>query len=290
MFSRTDDMRRNASSFLSFQPSRRDQAEAIEREVMGDIPSNILAEDSAVTDLIKQHSVLRSRIKGSGKNGRITKRDVEAYVEKGRLSELRSKLKTNLNKHGQKFVTDCEAEAKKIMASDSNWQNSLANALEPALRKYAKGVQKDAQAEVNKLRIALTVPTFPAPKLGVEIEAGKATSITGDRGTAGAWTGGATGAVIGTLIFPGIGTVIGGLLGAGAGSAAGEEITTHEVTLDEMKSLTNVQTAARTLLPALKKETLRYFDRVEKAVAARLGVQTVGQDDIVQQLDRHIGV
>jgi pyruvate/2-oxoglutarate dehydrogenase complex dihydrolipoamide acyltransferase (E2) component len=259
----------------------KDQTEAIERKIMGNTASGILAEDKMITELIKQHSLVRSRIEGSGKNGRITKRDVEAYIkEQERLSKLRSKLRSNLDKHGNKFVTECQEAAKKIMGSDSNWQNNLGNCVEPALKAYATGVQKEAQAEVAKLRLGLTVPAFPTPKLSVEITAGEIlrdnTAEKVGKGAGGAAAGAVTGAGVGALvgsIIPvvgtGLGAVVGGVLGAGGGvSAATEDVSDYKSTPDRVQSLKNVRTATQKLRPALKKEAQKYLDRVENAVAA----------------------
>lgn len=45
------------------------------------------------------------------------------------------------------------------------------------------------------------------------------------RGVAGAGTGGATGAIVGTMLLPGFGTIIGGAIGATAGANAGSQVS-----------------------------------------------------------------
>jgi hypothetical protein len=253
----------------------KDQAEAIEREAMGNTASGILSEDNAVTDLIKRHSLVRSRIKGSGKKGRITKRDVQAYIkerERKRKNLDLSKVSNRLDKHCDTFVTECEKRARVIMDSDPNWQNNLGKCFNPALAAYAKGVQKEAQAEVGNLKLDLTVPTFAKPRLSTKVTAGKTYSETGEvvGGVGGGVGGAAAGATLGSFIFPGVGTVVGGVLGGlvglGLGASAGEDTTG---TLDIEKSLTNVRAAARELCPELTKAANKYLERVEKAVAAK---------------------
>jgi len=271
-----------------------DQAEAVEREVMGSTASEILEEDLAVTELIEQYGLVRSRIKGSGKYGRITRQDAETCLKnRERLSKLKSKLVSTLDKHGDRFVTKCEVAAKDIMATFSDWQDKLGNCLGPALEAYTTDVQEEAQAEVDKLELGLTVPPFSAPSLSTEITAGKTYSDTGEvvGGVGGGLAGAAGGAALGSVIFPVVGTAIGGLLGGlaglGMGAAAGEDSTG---TLDKEKSLTRVRDAAEELRPTLKVAAKKYLDRVERTVAAEVGLQTIGQDDIVQQLNRHFGV
>lgn len=247
------------------------QAENIQREVMSDTASGVLAENKAVTELVKQHRLVRSRIKGSGKNGRITKRDVEVHIENREgLSKLKSRLAKIPDKYGNKFPTQCEDAAKKIMARDPNWQNNLGGCLGPALKAYAAGVQKEAQAAVDKLELGLRVPTFSAPRLSAEITAGKTYSDTGEvvGGLGGGLAGAAGGAMLGSAVFPVVGTVIGGalggLIGLGMGAAAGEDTTG---TLDKDKSLAIVRSTAEELRPRLKVATKAYLDRVERDVA-----------------------
>ena len=252
------------------------QARAIERGVLGDTASNILADDKAVTELIARHGLVRSRISGSGKGGRITKQDAEAYIKNREgLRKLKSKLVGTLDKHGNKFPAQCEDAAKKIMARDSNWQDNLGNCLGPALKAYAAGIQREAQAEVDKLKPGLRVPTFSAPALSAEITAGKTYSDTGEvvGGVGGGLTGAAGGALLGSAIFPVVGTAIGGVLGGLIGTGMGAEALGDTTgTLDKDKTLTEVRSAAEELRPRLKVEAKKYLDRVEKDVAARLGV------------------
>lgn len=172
--------------------------------------------------------------------------------------------------------------------SSADWQNNLKNCLGPALAAYSKGIEKEAQAEVDKLELGLKVPNFSAPKLSAEIAA--ATSYTSNAGGGGAVAGGVTGAAIGTAIVPGVGTVIGGILGLIAGGAAEEEVRGGTVSPDREMSLENVRETARGLRPALKEEAKKYLDRVEKAIATVGGKIRTGEDDVVEQLNKLFGV
>jgi molecular chaperone DnaK (HSP70)/outer membrane lipoprotein SlyB len=238
----------------------------IEREALGHTVAEIVADQKVLQNLARRSNIKLSEVKGTGTNGRVIRQDVERYIEANRPKLDLSKLRRGLDKHGDEFVEECVMQARSIMNSDANWEDKLGDCLDPALEAYAKGVQQEVQAEVNNLQIALTVPTFTKPKLSKQIPVGKATD-TDDHGTAGAWAGGATGAAIGTVIFPGVGTVIGGWLGAMAGNAAGEEMTTETVTVDKEKSLTNVRRAAGSLRPALKEKAEMYLYKVGEAVA-----------------------
>jgi molecular chaperone DnaK (HSP70) len=257
----------------------------IERNALGDTVAAVLVEQEEVGRLARRHKTAVSKIKGTGKLGRVTRRDMEAYIEEQNRKERKEQerkeqerkererrqllilLRSRLDQHGEKFVAECEKGARKIMDSDADWQNNLGKCLNPALKAYAKGVQKEAQAEVAKLRLGLTVPTFPTPKLSAEIQAAK--TSTSENSGAGAVAGGVTGAAIGTAVVPVVGTIIGGLIGAALGSGAEEGIRGTTVSLDTDGSLANVREAAHGLRPALKEEAKTYLNRVENAVAAK---------------------
>lgn len=82
----------------------KEQTEDIERSVMDNTAYEILAEDNAVSQLLEKHDIARSQVKGSGKNGRITKHDVELY-----LKELREKeRKAQEEQRGRKIEEERE--------------------------------------------------------------------------------------------------------------------------------------------------------------------------------------
>jgi hypothetical protein len=101
------------------------------------------------------------------------------------------------------------------MDSDPNWENNLGKSLDYALAGYARGVQEEAQAEVDKLDVGLTVPTFAKPRLSTEVTAGKTYDTTGEdfMGGLGLLSGSFGGMALGSAIFPGVDTVVGSLLG-----------------------------------------------------------------------------
>jgi molecular chaperone DnaK (HSP70) len=254
----------------------------IERDVLGDTVAAVLVEQEEVGRLARKHKIAVSKVKGTGKVGRVTERDMNAYIQEQirqkqeqirqkqecqerERKKLVSELKSRLDEHGEQFVIECEKGARKIMDSDSEWQNNLGKCLDPALKAYAESVQEEARAEVAKLKLfGLMVPTFWRPKLSAEIQT---QSSYGGSGHGGKIGGAVIGGVIGTLIGGPIGTVIGASLGGGAG-AVGDSAEYDEAGSKE-QSAANVREAASGLRPALKQEAEKYLAKVEKAVATK---------------------
>lgn len=245
----------------------------IEREVLGDTVAAILAEQENVDRLAQKHKIAISQVPGTGELGRVTRRDMEAYIDeqerkereqreqkqkrlvRSRLESLgKAKFKSKLDTFGESFVGECGTNVQNLMNSDPDWQNKLKDCFDPAIRSYAAKVQGAAQEEVNKISPGLKVPSFSMAKSGTNAE------VSAQKSNA-AKIGAGVGAI---TIFLGDPGIVGPLIGGGIGGLVGKMVGSDP----KKKSLEAVGQASRELLPELRKEAERYLDSVGKKVAA----------------------
>lgn len=254
----------------------KEQAENAERSVMRGTAYEILAEDNQVDQLIARHKIARSHIKGSGKNGRITKRDVERHVNekeaeerkdqerKVRAREVREQrpkpqvqpgaLSSMLDTLGEGFVADCSNQAKAFMDADPKWSEKpekLGGCFASAIKSYETRVTTAVRSKAKHLAPDLQVPRFSATRPGTEISVRKSNAAK-----VGAVLGGVT-------VFVGDPGIVGPLIGGAVGGALGKLFGADP----RQKTLEAVQQTARAAVPNLRKEAEKYVKEVNGLLA-----------------------
>lgn len=81
----------------------RREADRIEREVLNDTVAAILAEQKEVQKLARQHEITLSQVKGTGKDGRVTRQDIERHIESLKRGEVNTEAQQLLDQAREQF-------------------------------------------------------------------------------------------------------------------------------------------------------------------------------------------
>lgn len=137
------------------------EAAGIEREVLGDTVAAVLVEQDEVNRLAQRYEISRSRVKGTGKGGRVTRKDMEAAYAK------EQKRKEQERKKQEREVPDLDGQSLEQARNNLN----------------AASLKLGDQTEAPSETVAEGAIISQRPAAGTRVRKGNAVSVTVSSGS-----------------------------------------------------------------------------------------------------------